>query len=139
MTARKAQRGAGRSEPESRTLVFVYGTLLTGESNHRFLHGAHLVGAATTPPAFRLHDLGAFPGLVRGGEHAVAGEVYAVDEVTLASLDRLEDHPRFYRRTSIVLADGAQVQTYLLPPALVADRPIIASGSWRARPLEETP
>jgi gamma-glutamylaminecyclotransferase len=139
VTARKAQRSADRREPEPRTLVFVYGTLLTGEPNHRFLKGAQLIGEAATPPVFRLHDLGAFPGLVQGGEHAVAGEIYAVDEVTLAALDRLEDHPRFYRRTSVVLTDGTQVQTYLLPPALVVGRPIIASGSWRARHLEETP
>lgn len=113
--------------------MFVYGTLLAGERNHRHLTGARLVGEARTKPAFRLHDLGPFPGLVAGGEHAVLGEVYAVDEATLAALDRLEDHPRLYQRTSIVLAGGANVETYLMTPRQVADHPIISSGSWRAR------
>jgi gamma-glutamylaminecyclotransferase len=138
VTARKAPRGAVRREPEARTLVFVYGTLLYGEHNHRHLTGARLVGAARTLPAFRLHDLGPFPGLVAGGEHAVSGEVYAVDEPTLAGLDRLEGTPDFYRRVSIVLADGAHTETYVLTPEQVAGFPVIASGSWRARTKETT-
>lgn len=133
MTGRQAQRGARRREPELRTLVFVYGTLLVGQPNHRYLKEAQLLREARTLPTYRLYNLGTFPGLVDGGEYAVVGEVYEVDEPTLAALDRLEGHPRFYRRTSIVLEDGTHVETYLLTPEHVEGRPIIASGSWRAR------
>ncbi|MEZ4323566.1 MAG: gamma-glutamylcyclotransferase family protein, partial [Polyangiales bacterium] len=98
---------ASRSQRRAPTRVFVYGTLLAGEPNHRVLAGARLVANARTQPAFELRDLGPFPGLVSGGAHAVAGEVYEVDEATLAALDRLEGHPRFYRRTRIALEDGA--------------------------------
>ena len=118
--------------------MFVYGTLLVGEYNHRHLTGARLVGEAKTKPAFWLHDLGPFPGLVAGGKHAVLGEVYAVDEATLAALDRLEDHPRLYRRTSIVLANRSNVETYLLTAEQVADHPVISSGSWRAHRKDRT-
>lgn len=128
MNAPKGKRGAP-------TRVFVYGTLLAGEPNHRLLTGARLVTEARTKPAFELRDLGAFPGLVRGA-HAVAGEVYEVDEPMLAALDRLEGHPRFYRRTRIALEDGAVVETYLLAPEQVEGRPVIDSGSWRARRKE---
>ena len=76
MNAPKCKRGAP-------TRVFVYGTLLAGEPNHRVLAGARLVANARTEPAFELRDLGPFPGLVSGGAHAVAGEVYEVDEATL--------------------------------------------------------
>ncbi len=55
---------------------------------------------------------------------------------TLAALDRLEGHPRFYRRTRIALEDGAAVETYLLAPEQVEGRPVIDSGSWRARRKE---
>jgi gamma-glutamylaminecyclotransferase len=145
VTARRAQRGARRTKsargtrpvrkrvPELRKLVFVYGTLLVGERNHRLLKGAQLICDAKTAPRFHLHDLGPYPGLVRGGKHAVAGELYEVDQGTLADLDRLEDHPRYYRRTRIVLSDGTRAETYLLTLAQVAGRPIIASGSWRTR------
>ncbi len=129
MSAPKGRRGAP-------TRVFVYGTPLAGEPNHRLLVNARLVAEARTKPAFELRDLGAFPGLVSGGEHAVAGEVYEVDGPTLAALDRLEGHPRFYRRSRIALEDGAVVETYLLPPEQVEGRPVIDSGSWRARSKE---
>lgn len=88
---------------------------------------------AQTQPAFSLYHLGGFPGLVPGGSRAVVGEVYEVDEPTLAELDRLEEHPDFYRRTRIVLASGITAETYLLRPEQVAGRPVIASGSWRGR------
>ncbi|WP_342379405.1 gamma-glutamylcyclotransferase [Myxococcus stipitatus] len=129
MSAPRGQRGAP-------VRVFVYGTLLAGEPNHRVLAGARLVAKACTEPAFELRDLGPFPGLVRGGTHAVAGEVYEVDAPTLAALDRLEGHPRFYRRTRIALDDGALVETYLLTPEQVEGRPVIVSGNWRSRRKE---
>lgn len=127
---------APRSQCGAPTRVFVYGTLLAGEPNHRVLTGARLVAKARTEAAFELRDLGPFPGLVRGGAHAVVGEVYEVDEATLAALDRLEGHPRFYRRTRIALEDGAAVETYLLAPEQVEGRPVIASGNWRSRRKE---
>lgn len=113
------------------TRVFVYGTLLAGEGNHRLLEGARLVCAAITRPEYRMHDMGYFPAIVAGGECAIVGEVYEVTALTLAQLDRLEGHPRFYRRTAIRLACGMQVETYLMPAATVAGRGVIGSGNWR--------
>jgi len=120
--------------PEPRTKVFVYGTLLSGEPNHhRHLASARLLGEARTPPEFTLYHLGFYPGLVRVGHHAVVGEVYEVDEPTLAALDYLESHPRFYVRTAIRLASGDEVEAYLLTVEQVAGRSVIASGNWRER------
>ena len=116
--------------------LFVYGSLLSGEPNHRVLARAALVAKALTEPRFALHDLGAFPGMVAGGEHAIAGEVYTVDGYTLAALDRLEGVPRFYQRAPIPLADGTTAQTYLLTRAQVEGRPVIANGCWRAHRKE---
>jgi gamma-glutamylcyclotransferase (GGCT)/AIG2-like uncharacterized protein YtfP len=70
----------------------------------------------------------------------VIGELYEVDDETLAALDRLEGHPSFYRRTAITLApprDAEPVWTYLLRPEQVEDRSRIELGSWRARRAEE--
>lgn len=125
---------AGRSRaPEPRTKVFVYGTLLSGEPNHRHLASARLVGEARTLPEFTLYSLEFYPGLVHVGHHTVVGEVYEVDEPTLAALDYLESHPRFYRRTAIRLASGEEVETYLLTIEQVAGRSVIASGNWKER------
>ena len=128
---------APQRQQRATTRVFVYGTLLAGEGNHRLLATATLLGEARTEPAFELRDLGYFPGLVKGGACAVAGEVYEVDAPTLARLDALEGHPRFYRRTRIVLDDGAKVETYLLAPEQVEGRPVIPSGNWRSRRKEK--
>ena len=113
------------------TLVFVYGTLRTGCSNHRFLSSARLVGEASSAPEYELVDLGDFPAMVKGGGERVQGEVWAVDIGTLALLDELEDHPDYFRRTKLCLDDGREVETYLLPPSQAAGYPRIASGEWR--------
>ena len=114
-------------------LVFTYGTLRRGEPNHPLLARARFLGEAATLPHFALVDLGPFPAMIAGGQTAVIGEVYAVDERTLARLDILEGHPRFYQRRRIHLASGQEVEAYLMEPALVAGRPRIPSGNWRSR------
>ncbi len=115
-----------------RTRVFVYGSLLRGLGNHRLLEGSRFIAADRTRPTFTLFDLGSFPGMVAGGDTAVAGEVWEVDPQTLERLDRLEGHPRFYQRTAIVLASRRHAETYLLPTLLGANRGPVACGDWRA-------
>lgn len=131
MTARKTRPARRHDATELDTKVFVYGTLLSGCSNHRFLKDAHLLRAAHTTPMFVLYDLGQFPGLVAGGSQSIVGEVYRVEEATLAALDRLESHPTFYRREEIVLHDGTTALAYLLTLDKVRGCSVIASGSWR--------
>ena len=114
--------------------VFVYGTLMRGGRYHALIAGGVWIGEALTEPGYRLYDLGPYPAMRRGGTGEVAGEVYEVDDVTLAELDRLEGHPDYYRRAQVRLADGAEVTTYLF----VADHelvgaPVLASGDWRRR------
>jgi gamma-glutamylaminecyclotransferase len=113
-------------------LVFVYGTLRQGEVNHDLLATARFVAEARTEPCFELFDLGPFPAMSANGQTAVLGEVYAVDDATLARLDHLEGHPRLYQRTRIRLDDGQEVQTYLMERARMHGRELIASGDWRA-------
>ena len=111
-------------------LVFVYGTLLRGESNADLLAEAHYRGHAHTSPGFELVDLGAYPAMIPGGNSSVMGELYAVDSRTLATLDRLEGHPEYYRRIEVVLSDGTPAQTYVMSPDRVVGCPRIESGDW---------
>jgi gamma-glutamylcyclotransferase (GGCT)/AIG2-like uncharacterized protein YtfP len=124
--------GEEKKQQMRTTDVFVYGTLLAGESNHRLLDRAEFVGEAETEVGFTMLDLGSFPGVVRAGEGRVVGEVYQVDERTLAKLDQLEGHPYFYRRERIRLDDGRVVDGYILRDGF-RGRKIIAGGSWRDR------
>lgn len=136
--------GASLESPE-RFLVFVYGSLMKGYRNHRLLEAgnARYFGRAATSPRYTLVDLMSFPGLLEVGRTRVRGEIYEVDTPTLASLDRLEDHPRFYRRKHVRLAQcsrqlrcepwGAEVWAYFLSVEEYGQRPEIPSGDWRIR------
>ena len=73
--------------------VFVYGTLLPGECNHR-VAAPWLLDARPGEVSGRLVDCGVWPALVRGGE-AKAGRVrgmwLTVKPEALAAMDELED------------------------------------------------
>ncbi len=113
--------------------LFVYGSLLRGEFNHSQLAGSPCLGEAATDLGFSLVDLGAYPGMVKAGRGCVAGEVFAVTRAKLAELDRFEQHPDVYWRTTVRLADRRLVQAYLLRPELARGRRRIRSGDWRRR------
>jgi gamma-glutamylcyclotransferase (GGCT)/AIG2-like uncharacterized protein YtfP len=75
------------------TRIFVYGTLKRGGSNHAWLRDQTFIAEARTQPQFRLFDLGGYPGLVADPQDglAVEGEIWEVDDASLARLDVLED------------------------------------------------
>jgi gamma-glutamylcyclotransferase (GGCT)/AIG2-like uncharacterized protein YtfP len=109
--------------------VFVYGTLLAGEVNHHLLAGCELLGRHRTDPRFTMLDLGAYPGVARGGSTAIAGEIYRVDSKRLELLDRLEDYPRLYDR---VLIPSPYGRAWIYPyRGRVNGRAVIRSGDWR--------
>ena len=113
-----------------RQRVFVYGTLLRGEVNHRLLSGARFLGVFRTAPCFSLFLLGAYPGAVMGGRAAVSGEVYEVSRACLHRLDRLEEYPSLYDRRLIRTPHGpAWIYVYR---GCLDGRPLIRSGDWRA-------
>ncbi|MCP4758190.1 MAG: gamma-glutamylcyclotransferase [Planctomycetes bacterium] len=119
------------------TTIFAYGTLRTGEP-----HWARLLAPAdgvraVTEAAFTMRTLGRFPIVERGGLTAIAGELFELESETLAVVDELEGHPRWYERAqiSVRLASGQSQRTwiYLMPPGRHDDSPIIASGDWLRR------
>jgi gamma-glutamylcyclotransferase (GGCT)/AIG2-like uncharacterized protein YtfP len=88
------------------SLLFVYGTLKRGCSNHGQLAGETFVGTARTQPGFRLYDVGGYPGLVLQAEDVagVSGEVWAVSDESLRRLDAFEGvHEGLYRRAPVAL------------------------------------
>lgn len=75
-----------------RTLVFVYGTLKRGGSNHAWIEQQQFVAEARTAPVYRMYDLGGYPGMVRDENGlSIQGEIWSVDEAGLIKLDVLED------------------------------------------------
>ena len=87
-------------------LVFVYGTLKRGASNHRHLIGQAFVGSARTAPGYRLFKLEGYPGMVIDANDrlGVEGEVWSVDDVWQQHLDKFEGVPEgHYRRQPVSL------------------------------------
>ena len=97
--------------------VFVYCTLKAGHGNHRALEKAEKLGTCVLNGPFTLIDLGWFPGLIEApskAQNKVLGEVYLIDEATLAVLDRIEGHPNFYERKKIE-TPWKKAWAYMLP------------------------
>lgn len=123
---------SGAKDDHAHILIFVYGTLLSGEGNHSVLGRAPLVTRAVTAPRYTLIDLGHFPAMLDHGRVPIIGEVYRCDPATLAALDCLEGHPRFYVRRDVALARGPErAQAYFLASRRAGAAPI-DSGDWRA-------
>ena len=122
----------------SRTLVFVYGSLLRGLGNHSVLTSngsATFVREDETPPFYTMVDLGSFPGVFQCGSTRIVGEVWSVDRACREALDRLEGHPHFYRRTPVSLVGTRGAETYFLQrggAGRIGGRPMVASGDWRS-------
>lgn len=75
-----------------RELVFVYGTLCVGASNHHRMRGAEWVGTAWVTG--RLYQVSWYPGFILDAEGGrVVGEVYRVSPEHLARLDEFEGIP----------------------------------------------
>ena len=72
-------------------LLFVYGTLRAGASQdiHRLAPPARFIGRGRVRG--RLYHLGPYPGLVRGGDAWVQGEVYAITPAQETLLDAIEE------------------------------------------------
>ena len=78
--------------------VFVYGTLMHGEAAEGLLKDAAYLGEFTLN-GYEMFDLGGFPGIrhAEGGD-SICGEVYCVDDATLARLDQYEGEGSLYLR-----------------------------------------
>ena len=91
-------------------LLFVYGSLKRGQSNHHELGSAAFVGEARTVSQFALRVLDGFPLLV-AGTHSIRGELFLLPSARLPALDEFEGE--LYERREITLADRSCVLTYM--------------------------
>lgn len=84
----------------SKSNLFVYGTLMSGQANHEaYLADSRLLGHGEIRP-FTMYDLGHYPGIVPGGG-TLRGELYEIDEGTRAALDQLEGEGSLFLRRAL--------------------------------------
>lgn len=120
---------------ESELLVFVYGTLRSGHSNHHFLKDANNIGVGTTVNNYAMYLTSGYP-YVNSCEsrYPIVGELYGVDDSTLIMLDKLEGHPRHYeRRETPVTVEGKQYTAWMYfrdPPGVLMQNGDYAQTSF---------
>lgn len=110
--------------------VFVYGTLKKGHGNNAALKNSQFLGRATIEGNLTLISMGWYPGLVRAGERqTIYGEVYAIDEDTLHTLDLIEGHPNFYERRKFA-TKFKNAWVYTLDETFAQGAEPITGGVW---------
>lgn len=113
--------------------LMVYGTLMTGESNHSFCRNAVSIQPCTVTGT--LYDTGfGFPAFVPEGDGVVSAELIEIPLADWADVDRLEGYPRFYDRMLLRarLTDGTEVSGWLyILNTLPEGAKVIESGSWK--------
>lgn len=120
-------------------LVFVYGSLKRGFGNHSIIRhsgGIFLGQGRTAEKKFDMLSMSAFPACYIGGEYHIAGELYAVDNRCLGSLDMLEGNGHFYTRKEVMVEiterDGLGTASFKVPAWMyLVDRPE-REGHWFA-------
>lgn len=110
--------------------VFVYGSLMRGKSNAAQMGDAVFVRRATTSDGWSLVSLGPWPAMVRGVGQ-VHGEVFDVAIDDIPRLDAFEDVPELYERATVTLADGDEVQAWIMPARRARRGTAVPSGDWR--------
>ena len=114
-------------------LVAVYGTLKRGYGNHRrMLNGYIPLQSLFIEIPFHMYATDAYPMILPSLEnHPIYVEVFEVDAVKLAELDRLEAPYNFHRETIFVAELHQEVEIYVFseidPPSHFT---LVDSGEW---------
>lgn len=108
-------------------LLFVYGTLKSGFSNHAVLGDSRYAGEASIKN-FEMRDLGAFPGITEMEGGIIHGELYIVSEKVMIDVDQLEGYPNLFNRKEIKTDKGFDAWVYYLDKE--CRNTVIESGRW---------
>ena len=114
--------------------LFVYGTLKSDGSTN-LLSASDFISNVTTDDKFALYPNMShfYPCLVKHPLLHIQGELYNVDDKTLAKLDKYEGTPTLFKRSIIDVTDGTttyQAFTYILADLSEADLSSDPQAYW---------
>lgn len=100
-----------KPEEKKEVKVFVYGTLMKGNSDHeKFLSDAKFLGDFKAE-GFQIYDFGNYPLIIHNEIEKIKGEIYIIDSNILSKLDKLEGIGNLYIRKLIsVVNDNDEVE-----------------------------
>jgi gamma-glutamylcyclotransferase (GGCT)/AIG2-like uncharacterized protein YtfP len=113
-------------------IVAVYGSLKRGFYNHRLLEESTFMAEGQVD-GLAMYSLGSYP-MVVPGNGQVAVELYEVDQLTFAQLDRLEGFPIFYGRQVVTVNTAhcpVQAWIYVGRREQVKGQRRVRSGQWQ--------
>lgn len=85
--------------------VLVYGTLMSGETNHGHLRHSTPLGACVLE-GYEMYDVGWYPAIIEG-DGFIIGELYQVPVTDIPSIDTLEGEGSLYEKKCVRIAiDG---------------------------------
>ena len=96
-------------------LIFVYGTLMSGQRASGYLDGCELLGRYCLRD-YAMYNLGAYPGIVPKMGETVFGEVWNIPVARLPELDAYEGEGSLYHRRTVIVereGDVVLVQAYI--------------------------
>lgn len=119
------------------TKVVVYGSLKKGFGNSCLLENSKLLHDKVFFTG-TMASLGGFPCCTQHGNTRIQGEMYEVDDTTLARLDQLEGHPNWYERKMVSTSEGEAWIYFIDRPDHYGDGArIVKSGVWEGRWKEQ--
>ena len=89
--------------------VFVYGTLMKGESNHYFLKNSAYINGATVD-GYEMYNVGYYPAIIPG-KGKIIGELYEVSIDDMPSIDMLEGEGSLYIRKCELIKEISSKKT----------------------------
>ena len=98
---KETQEYSQKKNDSSWVWIFVYGTLMQGERNHRHYMSEALFEGDYYLNDYAIYELEGFPGIVPLRNNQVIGELYRVKAEHLEELDRLEGEGTLYKRQKV--------------------------------------
>lgn len=99
--------------------VFVYGTLMNGESNHHYLQNSTCLGRATLK-GYDMYDVGCYPAITPG-DNLIIGEIYQVPKEDITSIDMLEGEGTLYVKKCETVTDAEGKTSFALVYVYIED------------------
>ena len=84
--------------------VFVYGTLMNGETNHHYLENSKFSGMVTIE-GYEMYSMGGYPAIIDGNS-LIMGELYQVPNTDMPSIDMLEGEGSLYIKRCETVTDS---------------------------------
>ena len=113
-------------------LLFAYGSLKSGQSNHGLIRHGVFVGHGWTRHKYSLGGWGKFAfAATTPALYPIHGEVWAVCEKTLKHTDDLENHPVTYvrKKTEVLLPEGG-IEVWIYLGQTLTNREPYPFGLW---------